>query len=104
MSELPAAAFALVAEFRAKSGREEDLRALTIPLVAMARSEPTTCLFYLHEDREAAGRFLFYEVYASEADFEAHRAKPHVQAWFGRLPDLTEAGVSVTHLRLVGPR
>ncbi|WP_404801890.1 putative quinol monooxygenase [Bosea spartocytisi] len=34
----------------------------------------------LHEDRTAPGHFIFYEIFATEADFQARNATPHVQA------------------------
>lgn len=93
--------FAVVAEFRARPGCEDSLRAATLPLVARARSESTTLVFTLNEDREAPGHFIFYEVYASEAAFEAHVAQPHVREWFATLPELTESGVRATHLSVL---
>jgi quinol monooxygenase YgiN len=104
VGEMPAAAVAVIAEFHAKPGREDELRALTLPLVARARSESATLLFYLHENREAPGRFVFYEVYASQAGFEAHVAQDHVQAWFAKLPELTESGVRAWHTAFIDPR
>jgi quinol monooxygenase YgiN len=100
---IPSEAYAIVAEFRAKPGREDELRRATQPLVERAWSEPNTLVFFLHEDRETPGHFIFYEVYASQADFETHRASPHVQSWFARLPELTEAGIRASHLEILGP-
>lgn len=101
-SEIPAAAYAVVAEVRAKPGMEDELRAITLPLVAKVRNEPNNLLYFLHEDRESPGHFVFYEIFASRADFEAHNATPHVQAWFARLPELAAGGVEVVHLGLRG--
>jgi quinol monooxygenase YgiN len=98
----PADAYTIVAEFSAKPGMEEELRSATLPLVAQARSEPNVLSFLLHEDRDRPGHFIFYEVYTSESDFEAHRAKPHVRAWFARLPGLTANGVRAVHMAILG--
>ena len=99
---IPAGAYAIVAEVRAKPGREKALREATLPLVAKVRGEPNNLVYFLHEDRLTPGRFVFYEVFASKADFDAHNATPHVQAWFGRLPELAEGGVKVMHLEILG--
>jgi quinol monooxygenase YgiN len=99
--DMPAEAIAIIAEVRAWPGKEDALRALTVPLVARALSEPATLLFTLHEDRDAPGHFLLYEVYASPADFDVHRAQTHVRDWFARLPELTEDGVSAVHMNIV---
>ena len=104
IGEMPPEAVAVVAEFHAKPGREDELRALTLPLVARARREPTTLLFFLHEASDVPGQFVFYEVYASQADFEAHVAQAHVQAWFAKLAELTESGVRAMHTKFIGPR
>jgi quinol monooxygenase YgiN len=93
-----------VAEVRAKPGKERELREATLPLVTKVRSEPNNLVYFLHEDREAPGHFVFYEIFASQADFDAHNATPHVQAWFARLPELAEGGVKVMRMEVLGNR
>lgn len=99
---IPSGAYAVVAEVRAKPGKENELRAATLPLVAAVRGEPNNLLYFLHEDRETPGHFIFYEIFASQADFEAHNATPHVQAWFAKLPDLADGGVKVVRMEILG--
>lgn len=99
---IPAGAYAVVAEVRAKAGKEDALRAITLPLVDQVRAEPNNLLYFLHEDRQAPGHFVFYEIFATQADFEAHNATLHVQAWFARLPELAEGGVQVTRMGILG--
>jgi quinol monooxygenase YgiN len=100
--EIPKGAYAVVAEVRAKPGMENELRKATLPLVAQVRREPNNLLYFLHEDRQAPGHFIFYEIFASQADFEAHNATPHVQAWFARLPELADGGAKVVRMELLG--
>ena len=97
-------AYAVVAEVRARQGKESELRKATLPLVAAVRGEPNNLLYFLHEDREAPGHFVLYEIFASRADFEAHNATPHVQAWFARLPELADGGVKVVRMEILGNR
>jgi len=99
-SEIPPGAYAVVAEVRARPGKADALRQITLPLVAKVRSERNNLVYFLHEDREAPGHFIFYEIFASQADFEAHNATPHVQAWFARLPELADGGVKVTRMQI----
>lgn len=101
---VPSGAYAVVAEVRAKPGKEAELRAATLPLVDEVRRETNNLLYFLHEDREAPGRFVFYEIFAAQADFEAHNATPHVVAWFAKLSDLTEGEVKVARLEILGNR
>ena len=100
--KLPRTAYAVVAEVRAKPGKEDQLRQATLPLVAAVRREPNNLLYFLHEDREAPGHFVFYEIFASQADFEAHNATPHVQSWFAKLPELADGGVKVARMEIRG--
>lgn len=100
--QIPSGAYSVVAEVRAKPGKESALRDITLPLVAQVRNEPNNLLYFLHEDRETPGRFIFYEIFASKADFEAHNVTPHVQAWFARLPDLADGGVKVLRMEILG--
>lgn len=100
--DVPADAYAVVAEIRAKPGKAEALRQATLPLVAAVRSEPNNLLYFLHEDRESPGHFVFYEIFRSRADFDAHNATAHVQAWFAKLPELAAADVSVVRMQLLG--
>jgi quinol monooxygenase YgiN len=102
--QVPAGAYAVVAEVRAKAGKEDELRKATLPLVAQVRRERNNLLYFLHEDRQAPGHFVFYEIFASLADFEAHNATPHVQAWFARLPELADGGVKVVRMEILGNR
>jgi quinol monooxygenase YgiN len=97
-------AFSVVAEVRAKPGKEADLRAVTLPLVKLVRSDPKSLAYFLQEDRESSGHFIFYEIFANKADFEAHNAQPYVQAWFALLPELAHGGVKVMRMEILnGP-
>lgn len=101
-TRIPSEAYAVVADVRAKPGMEDELREATMPLVAQVRNEQNNRLYFLHEDRESPGHFIFYEIFASEADFEAHNATPHVQAWFAQLSRLAEGGVTVRRMKILG--
>jgi quinol monooxygenase YgiN len=100
--EIPDGAYSVVAQVRAKPGKERQLREATLTLVAQVRAEPNNLLYFLHEDRDAPGHFVFYEIFASKADFEAHNATPHVQAWFAKLPALAAGGVKVVRMEILG--
>lgn len=101
---VPRGAYAIVADVRAKPGKERQLREATIPLVAAVRREPNNLLYFLHEDRDSPGHFIFYEIFASQADFDAHNTTPHVQAWFARLPELADASVKVVRMEILGSK
>src|SRR5262249_25298176 len=52
-SQVPQGAFSVVAEVRAKPGKEAELRAATLPLVALVRSDPKNLVYFLQEDRDS---------------------------------------------------
>lgn len=101
-ADVAVAAYSIVAEVRAKPGKETALRDATLPLVSQVRSDPKNLVYFLQEDREVPGHFVFYEIFATKDDFEAHNAKPYVKAWFARLPDLAEGGVKVMRMEVLG--
>jgi len=100
--EIREGAYSVVAQVRAKPGKEDALRAATLPLIAQVRHDPKNLVYFLQEDRAKPGHFIFYEIFASEADFEAHNAMPYVQEWFAKLPELADGGVEVMKMAILG--
>jgi quinol monooxygenase YgiN len=104
-AQVPQGAYSIVAEVRAKPGKEAELRAITLPLVGFVRSDPKNLAYFLQENREAPGHFIFYEIFANQADFDAHNAMPYVKDWLAKLPELADGGVKVMRMEiLAGPR
>jgi quinol monooxygenase YgiN len=102
-AKIPSGAYSIVAEVRAKPGKEVELRAATLPLIELVRSDPKNLVYFLQENREAPGHFIFYEIFANEADFEAHNEMPYVQEWFTKLPELADGGVQVMRMEVLAP-
>ncbi len=100
--DIPEGAYSIVAQVRAKPGKENALRAATLPLVDLVRGDPKNLVYFLQEDRAKPGHFIFYEIFASQADFDAHNAMPYVQEWFTKLPELAEGGVEVMRMAILG--
>ncbi|WP_025035116.1 putative quinol monooxygenase [Bradyrhizobium sp. DOA9] len=100
--EIPEGAYSVVARLRAKPGKEDMLRAATLPLIDLVRSDPKNLVYFLQEDRAKPGHFIFYEVFASQADFDAHNAMPYVKDWFAKLPELADGGVEVMRMAILG--
>ena len=46
------------------------------------------------------GHFIFYEVFPTKEDFEAHNNMPYVKEWFSKLPKLAEGGVKITRMEV----
>lgn len=100
--QIPAGAYSIVAEVRAKPGKAAELREATLPLVTLVRGDPKNLVYFLQEDRAAPGHFVFYEVFATKEDFEAHNAMPYVKDWFAKLPTLADGGVQVMWMEVLG--
>jgi len=100
--EIRQGSYSVVAQVRAKPGKEDALRAATLPLIALVRGDPKNLVYFLQEDRTKPGHFTFYEIFASQADFEAHNAMPYVQEWFAKLPELADGGVEVMRMAILG--
>ncbi len=100
-SFVPDGAYSIVAEVRAKPGKEAELRDATLPLVSLVRSDPKNLVYFLQEDRESPGHFIFYEIFANQADFDAHNATPYVKDWFAKLPELADGGVKVMRMEIL---
>ncbi|MBY3239282.1 antibiotic biosynthesis monooxygenase [Rhizobium laguerreae] len=102
-AQIARGAYSVVAEVRAKPGKEAELRAVTLPLIDLVRSDPANLVYFLQENRETPGHFIFYEIFANEADFEAHNAMPYVKEWFAKLPELADGGVKVMRMQILAP-
>ena len=100
-SAIPSDGYSVFAEVRAKPGKADELRSVTLPLIALVRSDPKNLVYFFQEDRESPGHLIFFEVWANQADFEAHNNMPYVQAWFAKLPALAEGGVKTTKMRVL---
>jgi quinol monooxygenase YgiN len=100
--EIREGSYSVVAQVRAKPGKEDALRAITSPLVALVRGDPKNLVYFLQENHAKPGHFIFYEIFASKADFEAHNAMSYVQEWFARLPELADGGVEVMRMTVLG--
>lgn len=88
----------VVAKIRAASGKGDALAALLKEQAAAVRKAEPGCLAYRpHRSTKDPALFLFYEQYADDAAFEAHRKAPHLAAFRERREKdgLTEGAVEV---------
>jgi quinol monooxygenase YgiN len=99
-ARIPKGAYSIIAEVHAKSGKREALRVATLPLISLVRSDPKNLVYFFQEDREDPGHFIFFEVFATKEDFEAHNNMPYVKEWFGKLPELAEGRVKTTRMEV----
>ena len=69
----------VVAKVRAASGKGDALAALLVEQAGVVQTTESGCLAYrVHRSTADPDLFLFYEEYADDAAFEAHRQSPHL--------------------------
>jgi autoinducer 2-degrading protein len=61
--------------------RQRFLEAIEVDALASERDEPGCLRFNVLQDERDENVYYFYEVYASPAAIEAHRATPHYAVW-----------------------
>jgi quinol monooxygenase YgiN len=86
----------VVATFVARPGKEAELRAALIGLVAPTRKEAGCINYDLHISTESPAKFLFHENWTDKAALEAHLLTPHIQALLPRVDGLCAEAPSIT--------
>jgi quinol monooxygenase YgiN len=86
----------VIARLRAKAGQQARLRQQLQGLVAPSRAEAGCLLYDLHESRSDSGLFLFYEIWKSDADLDAHFQTPHIKAIGKLFPELLDGELDLT--------
>lgn len=102
-------AIVVIARIKARRGGEEGekLRNALTALLAPTRAEQGCIVYELHdltgEDGEpSADTFMFYEVWRSKADLDAHLEMPYMKAFFAAAPQLLGEPVDLTIWRRIG--
>jgi quinol monooxygenase YgiN len=102
LESLSDSAIGVTATFTAKPGKEKELEAMLLGLVAPTHRE-AGCLHYsLHRSAENPGTFYFVEKWASSKDLGAHLQAPHVGAAFQKKDELVQSMAIVPILPLGG--
>ncbi|HEY2645515.1 MAG TPA: putative quinol monooxygenase [Candidatus Acidoferrales bacterium] len=86
----------VVARLQAKAGQHGRLREELQRLVAPTRAEAGCVSYDLHGSKTEPGFFMFYEIWRSAEDLEAHFKTPHMVAISKLLPDLLREPMDLT--------
>jgi quinol monooxygenase YgiN len=70
-------AYVVVARWRAKEGKEDELARVIAELLPLSRAEPGSLFYQANRSLEDPRLFLFYEQYADEDAYKAHGASDH---------------------------
>ena len=85
----------VTAIFKAKQGKEEELRNELHAGASASWAEAGVRGYNVHELIDQPGTFMNIEVYADEAAFKAHLETPHVKSFLGKLDDLLSEPLTV---------
>jgi quinol monooxygenase YgiN len=69
----------ITAAFKARPGKEAELRDALIALLGPTRKEPGCLSYDLHQCAGDPARLLMYETWKDQAAIDAHMNTPHVQ-------------------------
>ena len=75
----------VVATFKARPGKEAELKQALTALVEPTRKEAGCLNYDLHQLPEDPAKFLFHENWTSQAHLDAHLKNAHIQALLPRL-------------------
>ena len=85
----------VTAIFKAKPGKEGELRSELHAGATASRAEPGVRAYTVHELIDQPGTFMNIEVYADEAAFKTHLETAHVISFLGKLDDLLAEPLTV---------
>ena len=94
-------AFVLVVHLQIKPGAVDRFMPLALENAAATReTEPGCRQFDVMVDPQDATRILFYEVYDSEAAFQAHQQTPHFKKYFDTALQYLDARTRTVYTRV----
>ncbi len=86
----------VVAEMKAKLGKEAELKENLIGLLHPTHQEEGCINYDMHQSAEDSSTFLFYENWTSKEALDQHLAMPHLKAFFAKTPDLIDGEVKIS--------
>lgn len=78
----------IVAQLKAKPGKEAELRQVLQALVEPTRREQGLLNYDMHVSNEDPGLFLFYENWRTRDEWDRHMKSPHLEAFARRNDEL----------------
>jgi quinol monooxygenase YgiN len=92
----------VVATIRAKPGKEAALRQELLALIPSTRKEPGCINYDLHQAVDNPAHFLFHENWTSKQHLDDHLARPHLQAFPAKAPELLAEPPQITLWEKIG--
>ncbi len=92
----------VVATFQARPGKETELRAALIGLLAPTRKEAGCLNYDVHQSADDPAKFLFHENWTNKAHLDAHLQSPHIKALLPRVDELCTGFPQITLWGAIG--
>ena len=92
----------VVAQIKAKSGKEAEIRQELLSLVAPSRKDAGCLNYDLHEGLNTPGLFMFHENWASKEHLDRHLKKPDLQATLARVGQMQAEPPLITLWERIG--
>src|SRR5215471_1691517 len=86
----------IIVIFQARPGKETELRAALLSLIPPTLKERGCMQYTYHVAPDTPSKFLSYEIWASQKDFDAHMRSPHVAALLPRVDELCKEFPRIT--------
>jgi quinol monooxygenase YgiN len=86
----------VVAQIKAKPGKEGQVRQELLSLVAPSRKDAGCLNYDLHQGLDNPALFLFHENWTSKAHLDQHLQKPELQAVLARVGQLVAEPPQIT--------
>ena len=92
----------VVANIKARAGKETDTKAALMALIEPTRKENGCLKYDLHISASDASEFLFYEHWTSEDALVKHSQSEHIKGLKERSEELLARPTTVTIWRMIG--
>lgn len=88
--------YTVLALFRAKPGKESELKKVLMGLLEPTRKEPGCLDYTLHCDLHDPASFMFYENFINKEAHDEHCKTPYFLAWRARQGELLATPIAAT--------
>jgi quinol monooxygenase YgiN len=93
----------VMAIFRAKPGKEEEVKQSLLALIEATRQEAGCINYDLHQSVDTPGLFMFYENWRSKADLVEHGKSPRLKDFMSKGRELFSEPGEITLWEMISP-
>ena len=102
MAPMNTKSLTVIAQIKAKPGKESSVRLELLSLVAPSRKDAGCLNYDLHQALDNPALFLFHENWTSKGHLDQHLQKPDLQAVLGRVGQLVAEPPQITLWEQIG--